>query len=127
MALTAAITLNPSSTITKDKVIQALVTISNDDTSNPVTISQIVPKTSMSGDSTDNGNQSSTIQECRLGPSPIVPIQVGMTAGVASFQFPVSFHAPSDKFTDCSVGALIYAADGQVVESTPASITVTNP
>lgn len=127
MALTASVSLNPSSTITKDKVIQALVILSNSDTVNPITITNIVPQCAMAGDSIENDNPSSTRQICLLPLSPIVPVKVGLDNGTLSIQFPISFHAPSNTFTNYSVSALIYSADGQIVQATPATIAVTNP
>lgn len=121
MALSATITLNPSSTISREKPVTALVTISNPDAS-PVQITEIVPKITIVGDSIYEDNIDAALAPCLLSTNPYVA-----AAGSSAYTFTISFHSPSNQFAAYKVSALIYSADGQVILATSANITVTNP
>lgn len=121
MALSATITLNPSSTISREKPISVLVTVSNSGLS-PIQITEIVPKITIVGDSIFEDIQDVAVAPVQLSPNPWV------AAGLSTnYTFQVSFHSPSNQFAAYSIGALVYGSDGQLISATPASITVTNP
>ncbi len=121
MALTAVVTLNPSSTVSREKPITALVTVSNSGAS-PIQITEIVPKFKIVGASIDEDLEDTAVAPVQLSPNPYVP-----AGGSTNYTFVVSFHSPSNQFAAYSVGALVYGNDGQLIAATPASITVTNP
>lgn len=121
MALSAVITLNPSSTISREKPISVLVAVSNSGTS-PVQITEIVPKFSMVGSLTTRDLEDVAFRNPLLQANPWVP-----AGGTTNFTFQCSFHSPSNQFAINQIGALIYGSDGELVAATPASITVTNP
>lgn len=121
MALTATITLNPSSIISREKPIAVLVTVSNSGSS-PLQVTEIVPKFEIAGDSIFKDIVDAAFGPVQLSQNPWVA-----AGGSSSYTFLASFHSPSNQFAQYTIGALVYGSDGSLISATPASITVTNP
>lgn len=122
MALTATISLNPASSVSREKPITALVTVSNSGAS-PVLVTEIVPKFTIVGDSINEDAVDAAVGMVNVSSTPVVP-----AGGSTSYTFVFAFHSPSNQFAAYSVSALIYGSDGSIIApASPATITVTNP
>lgn len=121
MALSATTTLNPSSTVSREKPISVLIAVSNSGAS-PIQVTEIVPKFTIVGDSINKDSVDAASSNPLLSANPWIP-----AGGSTNFTFQCSFHAPSNQFAAYQIGALVYGSDGQLISASTASITVTNP
>lgn len=120
MAMTASITLNPSSA-TVGKPVSAILTISNSGAAavNVINISPLVYPTS--GSPATSTASAVSVGDLPLGPNTIISVPA---SGSLSFTFVCSFFAPSGSST-YSVGANCYTSDGASFVPTPATISIT--
>lgn len=117
MSISAAVTLNPTAVVVEQKC-QALVTISNSGSSE-VFISNLVPHCFPSTPPATHGSTFAAIGPANVPPNSPVP-----AGGTLLVNFPIIFHAGSGLGT-FSVGCYVYGADGELVNATAGTITVT--
>jgi hypothetical protein len=117
MALSAVVTLPYSTLPVGAPAIQALITVSNSGAAE-VLIPQVVPQAWSTPEQVVQSPVSVQLGQCYIPPfSPVEP------GGTLSLTFPVVFNAGSGLGT-ISISALVYGADGELIEATPATITI---
>jgi hypothetical protein len=117
MALTAVVTLPTSSLPVGAPAIQALVTISSSNATETL-IPQVVPQAWSTPEPSVQSPVSVQLGQCNIpANSPVQP------SGTLKLTFPVIFNAGSGLGT-ISISALVYGADGELIEATPATITI---
>lgn len=117
MALSGSISLNPSAVVVAQKC-QATLTISNS-ASSELFLSNLVPHCFSTPEPSVQAPVAAQLGLPFIPPNSPVP-----AGGSIKINFPVVFQAGSGLGT-ISVGCLMYSADGQVVDATPATIVVT--
>jgi len=128
MALSATIALSQAgtviSTVPREQKFRATVTVSNSGGS-PISLDEITPSAKNTSQAFADQMASAALGTCRIDSSNPVP-----AGGSAIYVFDVSIHAPSNPSisthtpTTYDVDCVIYG-DGEVVQPTPATITVT--
>lgn len=121
MALSAVTTLNPNTTVSIGKPVTLLITVSNSGAS-PIQITEIVPKFSIAGDSIYHDPQDVTPSVVNLNANPWVA-----AGGSTDYTTEICFQSPSNQFSAYIVSALVYGSDGQLIQSSAVTITVTRP
>ena len=117
MALTAVVTLPYSTLPVGAPEIQALLTISSSNATETL-ITQVVPQAWSTPEPSVQSPVSVQLGQCYIPPfSPVQP------SGTRNLTFPVVFNAGSGLGT-ISISALVYGSDGELIEATPATITI---
>jgi len=117
MALSAVVTLPYSSLPVGAPAIQALITVSSSNTTETL-ITQVVPQAWSTPEQIVQSPVSVELGQCYVPVnSPVQP------SGTLALTFPVVFNAGSGLGT-ISVSAMIYGSDGELIEATPATITI---
>jgi|ERR1700677_1981965 len=117
MALSAVVTLPYSSLPVGAPEIQALITVSNSGSAE-VFIPQVVPQAWSTPEQIVQSPLSIQLGQCYIPSfSPVSP------GGILQLTFPVAFNAGSGLGT-ISISALVYGSDGELIEATPATITI---
>ena len=121
MALSATIALSQAgtavSTVPREQKFRATVTVSNSSGS-PITLDQIVPRAKNTSQLFKDQATSVALGKCMVDSNNPVP-----ASGSAIYVFDICFHAPSNTGT-YNVTCFVYG-NGEIVEPTPATITVT--
>jgi hypothetical protein len=117
MSLSAVVTLPASSLPVGGPEIQALLTISSTNATETL-IPQVVPQAWSSPEPSVQSPVSVQLGRC------IIPMNSPVPAGGSlTLTFPVAFNSGSGLGT-ISISALVYGADGELIEATPATITI---
>lgn len=117
MALTAVVTLPASSLPVSAQSIQALVTISSSNATETL-LTNIVPTMFSTSEPEPRASFKQNIGQVFIpANSPVPP------SGTLSLTFPVVFDSGSGT-TTFSIGCRVYGADGELIEATPATITI---
>jgi hypothetical protein len=117
MALSAVVTLPYSSLPVGAPEIQALITVSNSNSTETFVL-QVVPQAWSTSEQIVQSPVSVQLGQCYIPSlSPVEP------SGTLALTFPVVFNAGSGLGT-ISISALVYGSDGGLIEATPATITI---
>jgi hypothetical protein len=117
MAISAVVTLPSSSLPVGSPDIQALLTISNSGSSE-IFITQVVPQAWSTPEQIVQSPVSIQLGQCLIPAFRPVP-----AGGSLPLTFSVCFNAGSGLGT-ISISALVYGADGELIEATPGTITI---
>lgn len=117
MALTAVVTLPASSLPLGAQAIQALVTVSSSNSTETLLTNAIPEVYSTSEPEPRSSFKQNAGQIFIPANSPVPP------GGTLALTFPVVFDSGSGLGT-YSIGCQVYGADGELIEATPATITI---
>lgn len=126
MAMSATISVNPSTVVT-GQLVNAILTLTNTAT-NFVNVIAVIPNAlPVSGGVGDYNSGVALGVVNVMGPN--VSLAVPGSSGTLTITFPINFHAPSTGYLSSGtatwqVGALIYTSDGSVFSPTAAAVTV---